>query len=90
MATTSRHPTHAPIDLTNAGGGTALLFTYFGLIPGVLPTLALTALVVAVLVLPVIALGLAVAVVIGPPYGIWRLAMKVRRPRAIDLLRSGP
>jgi hypothetical protein len=47
---------------------------YLSLIPGSPPTFALTALTVAVVVLPAHTLGLAATVLIGPPYLIWRLA----------------
>jgi hypothetical protein len=67
--------------LIHAGAGTTIVLTYLGLIPGVLPILALTAVVTAVLVLPAVILGLAAALLVAPPYGIWRLATRARRRR---------
>jgi hypothetical protein len=46
-----------------------------------LPLLALTALFTAAVVLPALALGVAAAVVIGPPYATWRLATRARTGR---------
>jgi hypothetical protein len=72
-------------SLTHAGGGTALAVTYLGvLIPGFLPVLVLTAAAGAVLIAPLLALGLAAAVVGGPPYGLWRLATRTRKRRRAE------
>jgi hypothetical protein len=80
MASTVQPPaSRASWDLSNAGGGTLLVLSYLSLIPGFVPTLALTVLVTAVVVIPALALGLAAALVIGPPYGIWRLVRARRR-----------
>jgi hypothetical protein len=73
--------TNTSLDLSNAGGGTLLVLTYLNLIPGFLPTLVLTGLLAAVIVLPALALGAAAAIVIGPPYAIWRLVTRGRRRR---------
>ena len=62
----------------HAGAGTGMALAWLGLSPGVIPGLALTAVVVAVLVLPLVALGLATAVIAGPPYAAWRLLMRLR------------
>ncbi len=71
--------THVSDSLIHAGAGTTLVLTYLALIPGFLPFLALTALVTAVLVVPLLVIGLAFAVVVVPPYGVWRLATGGRR-----------
>ena len=63
----------------HAGAGTSLAFAWLGLIPGVLPFLALTALVGAVLVLPLVVLGAAAALIAAPPYAAWRLVARARR-----------
>jgi hypothetical protein len=76
------------VDLSNAGGGTLLVLTYLNLIPGFLPTLALTGLITAVVLLPALVLGLAAAVAIGPPYGVWRLATRGRRRTRRDEARA--
>jgi hypothetical protein len=77
-----------PWELSNAGGGTLLVLSYLNLIPGFLPTLALTALLIAAVVLPALVLGAAAAVVLGPPYGIWRLATHRRRRRRSEEARA--
>ena len=64
----------------HAGSGTGLgLVQLSVLIPGLLPTVALTAVFIAGIVLPLLALGLAVALVAAPPYLVWRLATRGRR-----------
>jgi Flp pilus assembly protein TadB len=68
-------------SLIHAGAGTTIVFTYLGLIPGVLPILALTAVVTALLAAPLVILSLAVALLVGPPYAVWRLATRGRRRR---------
>ena len=62
----------------HVGAGTSMALAWLGLIPGVIPVLALTVVVVAVLVLPLAVLGLVAAVIAGPPYAAWRV---VRRHR---------
>jgi hypothetical protein len=64
--------------LIHAGAGTTLVIAYLGLIPGVLPAIMLLALITAVLVLPLVALALAGAVVIAPPWWLWRVATRAR------------
>jgi Flp pilus assembly protein TadB len=99
MAATSPHLTaHArtpranssstPADLSTAGGGTLIVLSYLILIPGVLPTLALTAVLVAAVVLPALVLGVAAALVLGPPYGLWRVATRARRRRRREETRA--
>jgi hypothetical protein len=56
----------------HAGAGTSMALAWVGLIPGVIPLLALTGVLVAILLLPLVVLGLAGAVVAAPPYAIWR------------------
>ena len=65
----------------HAGGGTSMALAWLGLIPGVIPFLALTVLVGAVLVLPLVGLGLAAAIGAGPPYAVWRFIGWGRRRR---------
>jgi hypothetical protein len=66
--------------LMHAGSGTGLgLVQLSVLIPGLLPTVALLAVFVVAIVLPIVALALAVAVVGAPPYLAWRLATRGRR-----------
>jgi Flp pilus assembly protein TadB len=83
--------THQPSlsdNLIHAGGGTALLTVQLSaLIPGLLPSLALLGVIAVLLVLPVIVLGLAVVVPIGSPWGLWRLATRSRRRRALEAMR---
>jgi hypothetical protein len=63
--------------LMHAGAGTGLgLVQLSVLIPGVLPTLALLGIFTAVVVLPLLALGLVAAVLAAPPYIVWRLATR--------------
>jgi hypothetical protein len=57
------------------------VLAYLALIPGFLPVVALTVALTAVLILPLVIVGLAVALVVGPPYGAWRLATRARRHR---------
>jgi hypothetical protein len=76
------------VDLSNAGGGTLIVLNYLVLIPGFLPTLALTGLLIVAVLLPALALGLVAAVAIGPPYAIWRLATRGRRRGRRDEARA--
>jgi hypothetical protein len=70
--------------LVHVGGGSALVLAYLGLIPGVIPTIALTVLVGAVLALPVVALGLVGAVIAAPVYLASRVVRRARRRRRRD------
>ncbi|MBV9940502.1 MAG: hypothetical protein JO262_00110 [Solirubrobacterales bacterium] len=65
----------------HTGAGTSVALAWVGLIPGVFPFLALTVLVGAVLALPLIALGLAGAIIAAPPYAAWRFIGWGRRRR---------
>lgn len=66
--------------LMHAGAGTGLVLVQLSaIIPGLLPTLALLGVFTAVLVLPVLALGLVAVLVTAPPYALWRLATRRRR-----------
>ena len=60
--------------LVDAGAGTATGLVWLGVIPGFLPAVALT----VVLALPLVALGLAAALVVAPPYVMWRVASRRR------------
>ena len=73
----------------HAGAGTSMVLAYAGLIPGVIPLLALTILVAVVAALPLLILGLAAALLAAPPYGAWRLLTRARR-RAISREVSAP
>jgi hypothetical protein len=64
-----------------AGAGTSVVLAYAGLIPGVIPLLALTAVVTVVALLPFLALGLVAAAVAAPPYAVWRFIGWGRRRR---------
>ena len=66
--------------LIHAGSGTGLgLVQLSVLIPGLLPTVALLAVFIVAIVLPIVVLALAVALVGAPPYLAWRLATRARR-----------
>ena len=65
----------------HAGAGTSMALAWVGLIPGVVPFLALTVVVGLVLALPLVVLGLAFALVAAPPYTAWRLIGWGRRRR---------
>jgi hypothetical protein len=65
--------------LMHAGAGTGLAIVQVSaLIPGLLPTLALLGVFVAVLVLPLVALTLVVGVLAAPPVGVWLLVRRIR------------
>ena len=65
----------------HTGAGTSMALAWLGLIPGVIPVLALTAVVAAVLVLPLVVLGVVAVLIAGPPYAGWRLLQRfMRRP----------
>jgi hypothetical protein len=58
----------------HAGAGTALaLVQLSAIIPGLLPSLALLGALAAVLVVPLVALALAMAALAAPPAGLWML-----------------
>ena len=84
------HANHRPagVDLTHAGAGTALaILGLSAVIPGLLPAIVLIAAITVVLVVPLLALGLLIAVVLAPPAGIW-LAVRRRRSRCHPETRS--
>lgn len=62
----------------HTGAGTSMVLAYAGLIPGVIPLLGLAVVLVAVLLLPLLVLGLAGGLVAAPPYAAWRLARRAR------------
>ena len=81
----------------HAGAGTSVALAWVGLIPGVLPFLALTILVGAALVVPFLALGILAAIVATPPYAAWRFIgwgrrrrMSARRGRPSDPHEHAP
>jgi hypothetical protein len=65
-------------ELVDAGAGTAMGIVWLGVIPGFLPAVVLT----VMLVLPLVAVGLAAALVVAPPYPAWRLARRGGRARS--------
>jgi hypothetical protein len=65
----------------HAGAGTSVVLAYAGLIPGVIPLLALTAAVAVVAVLPFVALALVGVIVAAPGYAGWRFIGWGRRRR---------
>jgi hypothetical protein len=65
----------------HVGSGTGLVLAYLGLIPGFIPALALTILIGAVLVVPVVIVGLAVAIAAAPFYLASRVVRRARRHR---------
>jgi len=68
--------------LMHAGAGTSLFLVQLSaIIPGLLPTLALLGVFTAVVVLPLLALGLVVALMTARRYALWRLATRSRRRR---------
>lgn len=84
MATTTMATDHpSGTDLTHAGGGLALgIIQLSAIIPGFLAGLILTVALAAVVVVPLIALGLLAALLAAPPYGLWRLATRRRQRRS--------
>jgi hypothetical protein len=82
-ATTTTTDRPSTADLTHAGAGLALAIVQLGaIIPGFLAGLILAVALVAIVVLPLMALGLVVALLAAPPYGLWRLAARRRQQRA--------
>jgi ABC-type sugar transport system permease subunit len=66
--------------LLHAGAGAGLFLVQLGaFIPGFLPVLALTLVLVALVVVPMLVLGLVLTVLLGPPAGIWWLVRRHRR-----------
>lgn len=76
--------------LIHAGAGTSLAIAWLGVIPGFIPTLALTAFLGAVLVVPAVISALAATLLAIPPYLLWRLAARSRRRRVSTGRRSLP
>jgi hypothetical protein len=68
--------------LMHAGGGTVLfLLPLSAMIPGLLPFIALAGVFTAVLVIPLLVLGLVAALLATPPLGVWLLVRRVRGRR---------
>ena len=66
--------------LLHAGGGTGLFLVQLSVvIPGLLPTLGLLGVFTVLALLPVLVLGIVVAILAAPPYAVWRLATRARR-----------
>jgi hypothetical protein len=68
-------------SLVHAGAGTVLSVAYLGIIPGLIPSLALTVLICAALVLPFVAVGLAALLIGAPFYLASRVVRRARRRR---------
>jgi hypothetical protein len=65
--------------LLHGGAGTGLFLVQLSaIVPGLLPFIALLAVFAAVLLLPLLALGLAAALLAAPPAGAWRLVKRAR------------
>jgi hypothetical protein len=68
--------------LLHAGAGTGLfLIQASAIVPGLLATVALVGAFVVVIALPLLALGLLLAIVAAPPYAVGRAARAWRRRR---------
>ena|SRR5438046_2784156 len=78
--------TTAYSGLMHAGAGTGLFLVQLSaLVPGLLPFIGLLAVFTAVLLLPLLVLGLAAAILAAPPAGAWLLVKRARgrrRPQA--------
>jgi hypothetical protein len=81
--------------LMHAGAGTGLFLVQLSaLIPGLLPSLALAGLIAAVVLVPLLVVGLAAGLLFAPLYGLWRLATRERRhsssqqPQAVSAHRE--
>jgi hypothetical protein len=80
--TTAGEPTQYR-GLVHAGAGTGLfLIQVSALLPGLLATIALCVVVLLALALPLLALGLAAAIVAAPPYVVWRVLTRVAGRRS--------
>ena len=78
-------------ELANAGGGLGLgIVQVSAIIPGFLPALILALALVAVVVVPLMALGLLAVLLAAPPYGLRRLAARHRRSRGVPRRPSSP
>lgn len=73
----------------HAGAGTSMVLAYAGLIPGVIPLLALTVVVAVVAMIPLLIVGLAGALLAAPPYGAWRLLNRARSRVAREVAAAG-
>lgn len=79
LSTTTGTDRPCRAELANAGGGLGLgIVQVSAIIPGFLPALMLTVALAAVVVVPLMALGLLAALLAAPPYGLWRLAARHR------------
>jgi ABC-type sugar transport system permease subunit len=68
--------------LLHAGAGTALLLVQLGaVVPGFLPAVAITVVLAALVVLPVLVLGLVLGLLLAPPVGVWWAISRRRRRR---------
>jgi hypothetical protein len=69
-------------EASDVVAGTTILLSYAVLIPGVFPALALLGLITAVVLAPVLVLGLVLALLALLPLALWRLLTRGRRRRA--------
>jgi hypothetical protein len=66
--------------LMHAGAGTGLILVQLSaLIPGLPPSLALAGLIAAVVLVPLVVVGLAAGLLAAPLYALWRLGTRGRR-----------
>jgi hypothetical protein len=73
--------------LMHAGAGAGLALVQLSVvIPGLLPMIALTLAFAAVLLVPLLALGLVLALLAAPPAALWWAARRLR----VRLRRAGP
>jgi membrane protein implicated in regulation of membrane protease activity len=86
MAATAKapvRPSATGTDLTHAGAGLALaVIQLSAIIPGFGAGLVLTVALAAVVVVPLMLLGLLLALLAAPPYALWRLAARRRQRRS--------
>jgi 4-amino-4-deoxy-L-arabinose transferase-like glycosyltransferase len=77
--------------LINAGAGTALAIVQLGaIIPGFLPAVVLTLVLAALVVVPLLALGLVLSVLFGPPAAVWWLWSRHRNRSRAPHIRRNP
>jgi hypothetical protein len=82
---------HPRDELMHVGAGSGLgLIQLAAIIPGLIPTLGLLGVVMAVALLPTLVLGLAASLVAAPPFCVWLLAARGRRRRAAQLDEPSP
>ena len=84
---TDDQPTYA--GLMHAGAGSGLALVQLGaIIPGFLPAVALTAVLAALVVVPLLAVGVVLTVLAAPPAAAWWLWRRYRCDEATSPLRT--